>query len=137
MNGELGERIAKLEEGFKSHSQRINKLESESEALIELKTIVKMTTALQERIHNEHSSQMNKFNETLKNIDSNLLHLNTTSEQLKSDMGGFSERITSIEKSNEESKIDVPKLMTKIITGILLLSVTLLGSFIAIKLGLK
>lgn len=137
MNGELGERIAKLEEGFKSHSQRINKLESESEALIELKTIVKMTTALQERIHNEHSSQMNKFEATLNKVNDNLTVLNRSQEKLQSDLVSIGNRVEHIEVSNEDSKINIPSLITKIVVGLFMLIPSVVLAWILIHFNLK
>jgi len=137
MNGELGERIAKLEEGFKSHSQRINKLESESETLIELKTIVKMTTALQERIHNEHSSQMNKFEATLNKVNDNLTVLNRSQEKLQSDLVSIGNRVEHIEVSNEDSKINIPSLITKIVVGLFMLIPSVVLAWILIHFNLK
>lgn len=115
-----GERLAVLEQKVETsnkridnHTSRIEKLESNNDVLIRLSTLMEVQTEMDK----QQNEQMEKFGEVLNSVNSNLTHLNQTSDQLKSNVGVLSGRIESIEKSQEDYKIDVPKLFTNIVVG--------------------
>ncbi len=133
MSTDLNERIGVIENTLKNHEQRIQKQEDNNEILIEMKTILKN----QVDMNKEQNEQMKEFSGTLIEVNNNLSKLNGSQEQLQNDMSKIGERVTHIEKSQDENKIDVPKLMVKILIGIFMLIPTLIGAWWMTKTGLK
>lgn len=122
----FGERIAVVEQKVDGLEGKVNRLESANEALIELKTIVKMQA--------ETNIAQNK---TLEKINDNLTELNISQSQLKNEMSQIGNRVQHIEDTQESHKVDVPKLMTKIFIGIAMISVALLSAYLMKVTGLK
>ncbi|GIN23134.1 hypothetical protein [Siminovitchia fordii] len=133
MSTDINERVGVIESTLKNHEQRLQKQESNNEILIEMKTILKN----QVEMNKEQNEQMREFSGTLIEVNNNLSKLNGSQEQLQNDMGKIGERVTHIEKSQDEGKISVPGLMAKIIIGIFMIVPTLISAWIMIKLGLK
>lgn len=133
MGVELGERLATLEQLIKSHDarlqnkfRRIEKIEGNNETLIRLAALAEM--------QNETSREQS---ETLSKINENLTSLNLTSNQLQSDIVNIGSRVEDIEKSNQETFINIPGLLTKIVIGIFMLIPTVILSWFLINAGLK
>ena len=135
-----GERIATLEQiaennngRIKNHAIRIERLEGNNDVLTRLGILMEVQTEM----NKQQSAQMEKFGETLDSVNTNLSNLNSTSDQLKNSVGDLGSRITSIENTQNSHKIDVPKLMTKILIGIAMISVGLLSAYLLKVMGLK
>lgn len=133
MANELGERVAKLEQASKGNSSRIKRLETESEALIRLTTLVELQT----EVNRENSSQMRQFGVILDKVNSNLSNLNSASEQMKNEVVHVSERVEKIEQNNESQKVDIPQLMVKIVIGLFMLIPYLVGAYLLFKFQWK
>lgn len=133
MSTELSERVGVIESKLKNHEQRLQRQESNNEVLIEMKAILKN----QIEINREQNEQMREFSGTLIKVNDNLSKLNSSQEQLQNDMSKIGERVTHIEKSQDESKISVPSLMAKVLIGIVMIVPTIISAWLLIKLGLK
>ncbi|MFS0643658.1 hypothetical protein [Siminovitchia sp. 179-K 8D1 HS] len=133
MSTDLNERVGVVENTLKNHEQRLQRQESNNEVLIEMKAILKN----QIEINREQNEQMREFSGTLIKVNDNLSKLNSSQEQLQNDMSKIGERVTHIEKSQDESKISVPSLMAKVLIGIVMIVPTIISAWLLIKLGLK
>lgn len=140
VDSKVGERMAKIEETTKGHSRRIEKLENNHDLLTRLTILSEMQEERNERQDArdiKQDEQMEKFNTTLTKVNENLTNLNHTSDELKNNVGQLGSRISSIEATQEESKISVPKLMAKVLVGIVMLIPMILGVWLLIQMGLK
>lgn len=119
-NEVLQERLGKIETTLKGHERRLQIQESKNDSLTQLKTLVEIQT----ETNKEQNKQMEKFSETLSRINENLTHLNTNQQQSRTDMGKLTERVTEIENTLNESKIDPLKIATNVlftvITGVII-----------------
>jgi len=136
-NENIIERVAKVEEVVKIHSEQLRRLESSNEAITEIRTIVKL------------QAEMNKSqNETLSKINDNLTTLNMSQVQMKAEVGQIGEKVEHLEKAQQKQKDDhenekdksrlsMPELGVKLVTAIILIFPTLISLWLAIKMGLK
>src|SRR5690606_4647306 len=111
----LGERVGIVENTLENHERRIQKQESNNELLVEMRTILKMQVETNEK----QANQMDKFSETLTKVNDNLTSLNNSQEQLKNEMGKIGQRVSHIEKSQDDNKIDPNKLIKNIILTVI------------------
>lgn len=126
------ERIATLEEKTNSHSIRIERIENNNKLLHEMKVLLELQTEM----NKEQNKQMKSFEETLSNVNSNLTRLNTTSDQLKIDLGSIGDRVNEIEQINEKGKISVNELTVKIFIALAMIIPTAITAWVLMKLGL-
>lgn len=136
----VSERLSKLEGKVENNSSRIvnqairiEKLEGNNDALIRLSTLMEVQTEMDK----QQNEQMSEFGKILNSVNTNLSHLNSSHEQLKADMDDIGKKVQHMEKDRDDNKIDPVKLVRNIIIGVIMLSVTLIGSFLTAKLGLK
>lgn len=127
------ERLAETRETVKSHSRRIRRLEDDNDMLARLVVVVEM----QDARNAKQDEQLDRVGQTLSNIDDNLTHLNSTSGQLKQDIGELGSRINSIEDSQKNYQIDIPALLVKLMIGIVMVIPAIILAWLLIKLGLK
>jgi myosin heavy subunit len=117
------ERLAVLEQSTKGNTRRIEKLETSTEILSELKVLVELQTDM----NKEQNIQMRNFETTLNKVNDNLSAINTSQDQLKSDLGSIGGRVKHIE---DGSKIDIVKLAGKIL-------IAAICAWVLLQIGLK
>lgn len=111
----IGERVGRLEIITQNHEQRLQKQESNSELLIEMRTVIKS----QMELNKQHSEQMKEFSNTLININENLSKLNHSQDQLRKDMNKIGQRVSHIEESQNKRKIDPMEVIRYVIWTVL------------------
>lgn len=129
----LGERVAKLEQLTDGNASRIKRLETESEALIRLTTLVELQTD----VNRENVQQMKDFSLVLNKINNNLTDLNHESMLTKDKVSEVSTRVQQIENTQQSYKIDVPKLITRILIGCAMIIPSLILAYLLIKFNWK
>lgn len=129
----LLERVAKLETKVESHERTIHAQTEKNELLIKLTAL----TEMQVDVNKEQNEQMKKFGETLNRVDENLTNLNTSQQQLNTNQQKLGERVSDIEETLQDQKVDVVGLIKKIFTFVLTGVGTLALGYFAVKFGLK
>ncbi|MFS1518486.1 hypothetical protein V1503_18795 [Bacillus sp. SCS-151] len=122
-NNEPLAHISALREKTNGHEKRIEHLESQSQETVRISTLME----LQIETNKEQNQQMKEFSNTMKNIDGNLTRLNENQEQL-------SNRVTDIEETLSESKVDINKII-KILFLKMVLPIAV--AYLILKFGLK
>lgn len=123
---DLYERITRVETIVSEHSRKLDAQVEKNDTLTKLATIMEM----QVEVNKEQSIQMKKFDITLNKVNTNLDGLNKNLETLDT-------RVGKLESNDNERKIDVPSLMTKIVVGIFMTIPTLITMWLALQFGLK
>jgi chromosome segregation ATPase len=121
-NEDIYERLTRVETVQEEHKKLLNSQIEKNESLIEIKTLL----ARQIEDSKKRDEQMEKFEATLLKVNENLTNLNNNQQQMKQDMNEIGERVSDIERHQEEHKIDPVKLFK----GILSYVVTGVGSII-------
>lgn len=130
---ELKERIAVLEKTVDNHAKSLEKQQDRNDTQTELNTLLK----LQIDTSKEQNKQMEKFGDTLENINVNLTNLNINQQQMKNDMSEIGNRVSDIERNQEEQKIDPNKLFKGILKYIFSAIGTIGIAYILYKLGIN
>lgn len=113
-NEDLNERMTRVETIQEEHKKLLNSQIEKNESLIEIKTLL----ARQIEDSRKRDDQMDKFELTLTKVNDNLTNLNHSQQQMKSDMGQISTRVSDIERNQVEQKIDPIKLLKGILSYI-------------------
>lgn len=129
---DLKERIAKLEFKTDDHSKSIEKLNTKSDDLVEMKTLLRMQT----EINSETKDQMKEFGVTLNKVNENLTNLNINQQQMKVDMSEIGSRVSDIEKNQEKTKIDTNQLFKGILKHLGTATLSILVAYILYKFGI-
>ncbi|MGG0667625.1 hypothetical protein ABE073_03760 [Lederbergia citrisecunda] len=143
-NDDIRERLAVLEQKednnngrIKNHAIRIEKLEGNSDVLVRLATLMEVQTEMDAK----QNKQLEKFGETLDNVNSNLSMLNLSHEQLKTDMDSIGSKVKHIEKSQaeeaEKTKVDMKVIWTEVVKKLFYLIPSIVLAAVLIWLGLK
>jgi methyl-accepting chemotaxis protein len=128
-----GERIAVVEESVKSLSRRVSENEGNSESLVRLTTLMEIQTEMDK----QQNEQMREFGDTLNNVNSNLSLLSSSYEHLKTDMSTIGSRVKSIEDSQEDTKLSIPKIGALIVKNSFLIIPSIILAWLLIQMGLK
>jgi hypothetical protein len=138
------EKLAKHEERLDSHQRLLNSQSEKNEALTRIVTLVEIQEkhnsereARQEERDRLQQEQLNKFSDAMNKMVITMSDISNSQEKLGETQHQLGERVSSIEESLNENKVDVPKLITKIIVGVVLGIPTLILGYIAFKLGIK
>lgn len=118
--GNLSERIGRLEEKYKGTNRRVDTLEDGyKEVSKENRELSRLTTLLEEQMKDSKEKderqfkQMDKFADALTNIDTNLTNLNRNQEQTQ-------QRVSKLEDTIDKNKISPAAIGKIIIVGIVL-----------------
>jgi 3D (Asp-Asp-Asp) domain-containing protein len=106
---ELYQRLSKVESKVEQHEKMLDEQVKKNEDVIEIKTLMKMQIEINQRTN----EQMEKFSQVLSSINENITRLNINQSQL-------SERVTDIEKSISNNKIDILQWTKNILYSLLL-----------------
>lgn len=102
---DLYERLTKVETVQKEHERKLNSQLEKNETLIEMKTLM----AIQIEDGKKRDTQMEKFEGTLLKVNENLTNLNNSQQQLGN-------RVSDIESTLNEQKVDPVKLFKSILS---------------------
>ena len=128
-NNTFGERIVKVETIVESHKEEIDKLKNDNLLLHRL-------TANQEtltEVVKENQSQMRDFSKTLININSNITHLNNSSDEIRRDLIDTQKELKDIRENKKSEflrgKFDVIEFISK--DAIKLIGIAILTAILA------
>jgi hypothetical protein len=85
----------------------------------------------------EFKLQLKEFSKTLINVNENLTNLNMNQQQMKQDMAEIGNRVTDIERHQEEHKIDPMKLFKSILSYVVTGAGSIIIAYLIYKLGLS
>ena len=133
-NNTFGERLVKVETIIEDHKEEINKLKNDNMLLHRLTANQEVLT----EVVKENQSQMRDFNKTLININSNITHLNNSSDEIRRDLIDTQKELKDIRENKKNDflrgKFDVIEFISK--DAIKLIGIAILTAILA-YIGLK
>lgn len=134
-DGDIRDRLAKLEIKQDLTDKKIDKMDSNTELLF------KMSVVLEQQViaNNKQSEQIEKMDETFNKINENLILLNSSHNNMKSEFGELKEEVNVIKSDiiseKQKDNISVVGILKKGILWWVVLPLTLIGSWIAKQFG--
>ena len=128
-NNTFGERLVKVETMMESHKEEIDKLKNDNLLLHRLTANQEMLT----EVVKENQSQMRDFSKTLININSNITHLNNSSDEIRRDLIDTQKELKDIRENKKSEflrgKFDVIEFISK--DAIKLIGIAILTAILA------
>ena len=128
-NNTVGERLVKVETMMESHKEEIDKLKNDNLLLHRLTANQEMLT----EVVKENQSQMKDFSATLININSNITHLNNSSDEIRRDLIDTQKELKDIRENKKSEflrgKFDVIEFISK--DAIKLIGIAILTAILA------
>ena len=128
-NNTFGERLVKVETIIEDHKEEINKLKNDNMLLHRLTANQEVLT----EVVKENQSQMRDFNKTLININSNITHLNNSSDEIRRDLIDTQKELKDIRENKKNDflrgKFDVIEFISK--DAIKLIGIAILTAILA------
>ena len=128
-NNTFGERLVKVETIIEDHKEEINKLKNDNMLLHRLTANQEVLT----EVVKENQSQMRDFNKTLININSNITHLNNSSDEIRRDLIDTQKELKDIRENKKSEflrgKFDVIEFISK--DAIKLIGIAILTAILA------
>ena len=125
----FGERLVKVETITENHKEEIDKLKNDNLLLHRLTANQEMLT----EVVKENQSQMRDFSKTLININSNITHLNNSSDEIRRDLIDTQKELKDIRENKKSEflrgKFDVIEFISK--DAIKLIGIALLTAILA------
>lgn len=129
----INERVAKLEEKVESHERSIIAQADKNESLAKLTTLME----LQSKANEKQNAQLEKFGETLIQVNLNLTNINNSQQQLQKEVIQIGNRVEVIEQKSDENKLDPSKVIWKIVGWVVGAIGAIILAYVLFKLGLK
>ena len=128
-NNTFGERLVKVETIVEDHKEEIDKLKNDNMLLHRLTANQEVLT----EVVKENQSQMRDFNKTLININSNITHLNNSSDEIRRDLIDTQKELKDIRENKKSEflrgKFDVIEFISK--DAIKLIGIAILTAILA------
>lgn len=101
-----------IKDRFNNNEKRLDKLEKQSEEFHKFSTLLE----LQIELNKKQNDQLEKYGDTMVNINDNLSELSRGYKELYDQNKDASQRIQNLEEYNESKKIDPSVLLKRVIT---------------------
>ena len=125
----FGERLVKVETITENHKEEIDKLKNDNMLLHRLTANQEVLT----EVVKENQSQMRDFSKTLININSNITHLNNSSDEIRRDLIDTQKELKDIRENKKSEflrgKFDVIEFISK--DAIKLIGIAILTAILA------
>lgn len=108
--------------------KKIYRLEEKNEILQKMQVLLEVVVEDSKK----HAEQMERFEQTMLNVNDNLSMLNKSQIDTREDMARIDKRLEKVEEGQEKGSINIPELMRDVIKNIILALV----AYGLVKLGI-